>query len=183
MRRHGRVFPARNMLLRRAVIAVTILTSACSANGCARTAPVRLEPGDLVSNPRTHRNKRVELAGHVLDYEAPRGDAYRTFSFTVGLRPDEKIEVVCSGYTAGAIEKAARLVGEAFEAREAITVVGKVKIDSRAGAIPAYELKLESVHYKGQEIVITRGHKTRPGFEVGGWHVTPSIGIQATITP
>lgn len=181
MRRHGRMIPAMGGLLQKVLLAVSLLAGAGPAAGCATTAPVRLDLDDVAADPQAHRNKRVELVGFVQDYEAPRGDVYRTLHFTLGPGPDENIQVGCSGYTVDAIEKASRLVAEAFETREAIAVIGKVKVDK--GAITGYELQLESVRYKGQEIVVTRGYKTRPGFEVGGWHFTPSIGVQATITP
>jgi len=183
MRPGCRIIPAIGMLIRRTVLAITLLAGSHAAIGCATTAPARLDLGEVVTNPEVHRNKRVELTGYVFDYEPARGDVYRTLYFTVGSSPEEKIGVGCEGYTAGAIEKASRLVEQAFEAREPITVVGKVRIETKDDTISRHELQLESVRYREQEIVVTRGRKTSPGFEIGGWHVTPSIGIQATIIP
>ena len=181
MRRHARTTNRLSRLLQKVVLAVALLAGVGPVAGCATTVPARLNLGDVTADPQAYRNRRIELVDFVQDYEPSRGDVYRTLHFTLGPAPNEKIQVVCSGYTVDAIEKASLLVAKAFENHEAIAVVGKVRMDKRT--ITGYELLLETVRYKGQEIVVTRGHKTRPGFEVGGWHFTPSIGVQATITP
>ncbi len=166
------------------LVGAFLLIVACAA-GCATTAPARLDLAEAVENPQAHKNKRVELTGHVVTYEPARGDAYRTLHFTIGYGPDEKIAVFSSGYTADAIAKASALVEEAFDAGEPLTVVGKLKVAPDAKTTAGAELRLESVEYKGQKIDVRRGRKTRPGFSVGvgGWYFTPSVGVGATITP
>ena len=150
--------------------------------GCATTAPTRLDLGSVLDNPMAHKNKRVELTGNVLDYEPARGDTYRTLFFALGFGPDEKIPVSVAGYNAEAIAKASALVKEAFDSREQLTAVGKLKVEADEGA-GSPELKLDAVEYRGRKIDVTRGRKTQPGFEVGGFVFSPSIAVGATITP
>ena len=161
----------------------TALIMAGVFGACATAAPTRLDLQDLAVNPRAHKNERIEVTGHVVDYEPARGNAYRTLYFTLGLEPDGKIAVFSSGYTADAIAKASALVREAFEAREPLTVVGKLKIDEKAEAEPVAELRLESVEYGGRKVRVNRGRRTRSGMSVGGWYFRPSIGIGATFSP
>ncbi|UCD58376.1 MAG: hypothetical protein JSV16_04470 [Candidatus Hydrogenedentota bacterium] len=183
MRYGDLITPLLSVLLRNVIRTAVFLLAASWAAGCATTAPVKLELNEVITNPQAHKNERVEVTGDVIDYEPARGDAYRTLQFTLGLGPDEKILVFSAGYTADAIAKASKLVEEAFRAREPITVAGKLRVGPEAETVGGVELRLERVEYRGRKIDVTRGRRTRPGFEVGAWHVTPSIGIGATFTP
>ena len=136
---------------------------------------------NVLADPGVYNNQRVELTGQVIDYEPARGDTYRTLHFTLGFGPEEKISVFCSGYGADAIAKSSNLVGEAFEAAGTLIVIGKLKAGK--GDRTSAELALESVEFGGRRIDVARGRKTRTGFEVGGFHITPSIGIGATFSP
>jgi hypothetical protein len=139
--------------------------------------------GAPLENPEAYKGKRLELTGYVMDYEPARGDAYRTLYFILASGPDDRLPVFASGYTADAIAKASALIGRAYETQEPLTVTGTLKV-SQEGETPSRpELRLETVEYAGEKIDVTRGRKTAPGFDVGGWVVTPSIGVGITITP
>lgn len=157
------------------VISCVLLMALISA--CATTQPIKSDIPTVLADPETYHKKRVELSGMVLDYEPARGDTYRTLQFTLGVGPNEKIPVFCSGYTADAIAKASDLAGEAFRARKPVIVVGILRTDEVAPA----ELKLESIEYGDRIIDVTRGRKTRPGFDAGGFRIVPSIGIGVVI--
>lgn len=161
------------------VVAFTIIVGLFSA--CATSPPLRPEMHNVFADPSVYNNQRVELTGQVIDYEPARGDTYRTLHFTLGSGPEEKISVFCSGYGADAIAKASNLTGEAFETGETLIVIGKLKAGEGDGT--SAELALESVEFGGRRIDVTRGRKSRTGFEVGGFHITPSIGIGATFSP
>jgi hypothetical protein len=150
-------------------------------SACATTPPLRVDVHSVLVDPGAFDNRRVELVGQVVDYEPARGDTYRTFRFTLGFGPQEKIPVVCSGYTADAIAKASALVGEAAEAEGAVVAIGKLQAGE--GERATAELALESVEFEGRRIDVTRGRKTRSGFDVGGFHIIPSIGISTTFSP
>jgi hypothetical protein len=135
----------------------------------------------VLSDPGAYDNQRVELTGKVVDYEPARGDTYRTLYFSLGFGPDETMAVSYSGYEADAIAKASALVSDAFETGGILIVVGELKAGEGEGA--STELVLESVEFGGRRIDVTRGRKTRTGFEVGGFHIVPSIGIGATFSP
>ncbi len=161
---------------------ITIFTVALSLVNCARTAPVQRDILEVTANPQTHKNERIEVTGKVINYEPARGDSYRTLSFTMGVGQQQKLNAFIGGHNADAIAKASTLVGEAFEAGKPVTVIGKVKIDSKVEqAIP--ELRLESVEYEGQNIDVTQGKKTRSGLSIGGGYFGSSIGIGATVSP
>ena len=183
MRYSRQVNSPRNWMFPGAVCALFFFLLCVFATGCARTAPLKADLRDVLDDPDAHKGERIELTGHVIDYEPAGGDTYRTLNFTLGLGLDDKILVYGAGYTAEAIAKASQLLGEAFEAGGPVTVSGKLRIDPDAETDAAAELRLESVEYGGRKINVTRGRKTRPGFEVGGWHFTPSIGIGMTFTP
>ena len=157
--------------------AAALLFLACA---CETAPPLRPEIGHVLINPDTYHDKRVEFSGRVIDYEPATGDEYRALRFTIGVGPSKKIPVYGGGYGADAIAKASDLVGEAYRSDETLTVVGKLKA---AGGNGPAELRLESVGFEGRKIDLRRGRKTRPGFEVGGFHITPSIGVSATFTP
>ncbi|MBI5117200.1 hypothetical protein HZA56_12060 [Candidatus Poribacteria bacterium] len=177
-------------LLRQALVALLLTLTFAT---CATTQPVRLDARDVAANPQTYANQRVELTGYILDYQPPAGDTYRTWNFTFGLSPTEKFAVSVAGYTAASIAKASRLAERAYRNQEPVTVVGKLKVDSKAGVVTGdgaavaqavrAELKLESIECKGEKINVTAGPRSQPGLSVGGWYFTPSIGIGATITP
>jgi hypothetical protein len=165
------------------VPAVLALFLTVTAAGCATTAPTRADLSSVAENPQNYRNQRLELTGKVIDYEPARGDTYRTLLFTLGVGPTKKIPVFASGYTAEAIAKASQLVGEAHTANQPLTVTGKMKIGKTENDPAAAELRLESVEYAGRKVDVKHGQKTRPGFQVGGFVFTPSVGVGATITP
>ena len=161
------------------IVAFPIIAGLFSA--CATSPPLRPDMHNVLADPGVYNNQRVELTGQVIDYEPAIGDTYRTLHFKLGFGPEEKISVFCSGYGADAIAKASNLVGEAFETGGTLLVVGKLKAGEGDGT--SAELALESVEFGGRRIDVTRGRKTRTGFEVGGFHITPSIGIGATFSP
>lgn len=168
----------RKVAARKAVLIV----AAGILSGCASAPPARVDLRQTFFNPQAYHNERVELIGYVVDYEPAGGDTYRTLHFTLGLGPDEKVAVFGSGYTADAIAKASGMVGEAFEGREPVSVIGKLKVAGGPDGAGA-ELRLESVEYKGRKIHVARGRKTRPGFDVGGWRIVPSVGISTSFSP
>ncbi len=180
MRHH--LVPSGRIPFRSALRAAALPAAAILFCACATVPPLRPEMSHVLAEPDTYRNERVELSGRVVDYEPASGDRYRTLYFTLGAGPEEKIPVFGSGYGADAIAKASDLVGEAFRAGEPLTVVGRLK--TSGGSDPGRaELKLESVEFGGRRIDVTKGRKTQPGFEVGGFHIVPSIGISATFSP
>lgn len=152
-----------------ALLILINLVSACA------TSPTRLDINNILTASHAYHNRRVELTGNVIDYEPAAGDTYRTFQFTLGIGPEEKIRVSGSGYTADAIAKASDLVWEALVAREPLTVVGTIEADE--GVPP--ELRLESVEYEGRRIDVTRGRNARRG--LGGFRIVPSFGLNITI--
>jgi hypothetical protein len=164
---------------RRALSAAAFVITAL-ALGCATGPATRVGVDEVMRQPKEYKNERVELTGLVEDYKPVQGDIYRTLIFTLAQAPEEKILVVGAGYTAEAIAKASFLLEQAYEAKEPITVVGKLKLNEKAPP----EVQLESIRYRGQEVKITGGPRTRPGgLSIGGGVVTGSIGIGATITP
>ena len=177
MRRHGSLASFAGVPPSYATRAAGFLLAACAVFGCATTTtPSRVELHSVLSDPGAYHNHRVEIIGRVIDYEPAGGDTYRALHFTLGYGSEEKVFVFGSGYAA-AVAKASSLVGDAFRTGEPVMVIGKLKAGKNA------ELRLESVEHRGRKIDVTRGRRTRPGFDVGGFHVTPSIGINATITP
>lgn len=158
---------------------IAIMSGFVSA--CATSAPLRTDVKNVLADPGAYDNRRIELSGWVIEYEPARGDTYRTLRFTLGFDFDEKVPVFCSGYEADAIAKASILVGEAFETGGTLVVIGNLKAGEGDGT-PA-EVMLESVEFAEQHIEVTSGRKTRSGFDVGGFHITPSIGIGATFSP
>ena len=167
---------------RTAASGAVLLIAAGILSGCASAPPTSVDLRETFFNPQAYHNERVELVGYVVDYEPAGGDTYRTLHFTLGLGPDEKVAVFGSGYTADAIAKASGMVGEAFEDREPVSVIGKLKVAGGPDG-PGAELRLESVEYKGRKIDVARGRKTRPGFDVGGWRIVPSVGISTSFSP
>jgi hypothetical protein len=134
--------------------------------GCATADPARLDIPVVLENPQAHRNERIELSGYVIDYEPARGDTYRTLVFTLGGESGEKILVSAAGYSAEAIAKASILVREAYEASATITVTGKLTVAKNdESAVP--ELSLRTIEYGGQKIDVTKGHRTKPRFNIG----------------
>jgi hypothetical protein len=134
----------------------------------------------VLGDPAAFDNRRIELTGQVIDYEPAIGDIYRTLRFIFGSDAGQAITIIYSGYEADAIAKASILVGDAFEAGGILTVVGTLSAGEGDGA--SAEVTLESVEYKGRRIDIAGGRKTRTGFEAGGFHITPSIGIGVTFS-
>lgn len=157
-------------------IVISVLFLAAGSSGCATVPPARLDLSQALTNQQAYKDKRVELAGFVLNFEPLSGDVYRTLHFALGSESGEQIEVFGSGYTAKAIAEASALVREAFEDREPITVVGVLSVPPNAPP----ELKLESVQYKGQTIDIARGRRSLPGVGADGWYFAPSIGVNAS---
>ena len=180
MRRRLPIVPSGRIPLWSALRAAAPSAAAILLCSCATGPPLRPELSHVLAEPDTYRNERVELSGRVVDYEPASGDEYRTLYFSLGAGPEEKISVFGLGYGADAISKAADLVGEAFKAGEPLTVVGRLKTAGEPGRA---ELRLESVEFGGRRINVTKGRKTKPGFEVGGFHIVPSIGINATFSP
>lgn len=166
-------------LARAAVILVTI----GFVSGCATTPPTRLDLHQVLSEPQSYHNQRIEITGYVVEYEPARGDTYRTLHFALGSGPEKKVSVFSFGYGADSISKASDLVGEAFRAGEPISVVGELRAGEDPGRAPGAEIRLESVEFRGRKIDVTRGRRTRAGFDLGDFHITPSILIDATITP
>jgi hypothetical protein len=173
--------PFRKFFCFRLSLPAALLLAIAFSAGCATVSPARVNVGDVLQHPQDYKNKRVELTGLVLDYKPAQGDVYRTLIFTLGPHPEGELLVVGTGYRAEAIAKASFLVEQAYEANEPITVSGKLKLPKNAPP----ELRLETIRYKGQEIKVNKGPRTRPGFgfSVGGAYITPSIGIGATIHP
>jgi starvation-inducible outer membrane lipoprotein len=164
---------------RRLILPAAFLFVAFLLAGCA-TAPVPASIDQVLQQPQAYEGKRVELTGLVKEYKPAQGDVYRTLLFTLSQDSGGDIWVIGAGYTAEAIAKASLLVEQAFEAREPVTVVGKLKKNKQGPP----ELQLQSIRYKGQEIEIKKGPTTRgSGFSIGGGVVSGSIGIGATITP
>lgn len=162
--------------------AVVVVFAMAWLQGCASAPPARTDVGEILSGPQDYRNERVELTGNVLDFDPARGDTYRTLDFLLGYGEGERIRVFYAGYTAEAISKASALVGKAYEKNEPVTVVGKVRVEkNNPDAVP--ELKLESVEYGGEKVNVGGGPSTRPGFSVGGWYFTPSVGVGVTLHP
>jgi len=167
---------------RTAALGAALLITAGILSGFASAPPTSVDLRQAFFNPQAYHNERVELIGYVVDYEPAGGDTYRTLHFTLGLGPDEKVAVFGSGYTADAIAKASGMVGEAFEERGPVSVIGKLEVAGGPDGAGA-ELRLESVEYKGRKIHVARGRKTRPGFDVGGWRIVPSVGISTSFSP
>jgi len=172
---------SRRFTLQRSLFVVALLTIEFLLGACATKPPLRPDIQTLMLDPDGYDNQRVELTGQVIDYGPARGDTYRTLRFTLGSGPEEKISVFCSGYEADAIAKASDMVGEAFAAGGTLVVVGK--LNAGDGDQASVELDLETAEFGGRRIDVSRGTRTHSGFDVGGFHITPSIGIGATFSP
>ncbi|GAB4346520.1 MAG: hypothetical protein Kow0099_27840 [Candidatus Abyssubacteria bacterium] len=166
------------------MVALALLLIASLLPACA-TTPVPVQLPDVTSSPDSYKNKVIELTGFVIEYQPASGDAYRTFQFSIGCGPDDTLNVHAAGYTAEAIAKAAALVRNAYETGKPLTVTGTLELyePESPQAAPVPELTLRTIEYQGETINVARGPKTSPGFELGGWQIIPSIGINATITP
>ncbi len=135
--------------------------------GCATTPPVLANLASVTQDPEPYRNKRIEVTAPVLDNPPPAGNTYRTWSFVTGSPESGSIMVYKSGYNPSTIDKAYKLVEEARQAGQPVTITGKVRVGPYGALRSGMEIDLETVSYNGTEI------NTRSGPYVGGYYYSP----------
>ena len=124
--------------------------------GCAST-PVATDLQTINAKPSEFRNTRVRITAPVLSNSPPQGDRYRTWIFIIGASDSYRIMATEEGFNPSTIEKAYRLVEDAREAGDEVTVTGKLRVGPYHEMESGMEIELDSVRY-GDDAV-GRGHK------------------------
>ncbi len=116
--------------------------------GCA-TTPIPSNLPSVMQDPAAYRNKTVEITAPVLDNPPPAGNTYRTWSFIVGSPETGSLTVSRSGFNPSTIDKAYRLVQEAWQAGQPVTITGKVRVGPYGALRSGIEIDLATVAYDG----------------------------------
>lgn len=133
-----------------------ILVILMATAGCAST-PIRTDLPAVVGNPEQYKNKRIEVTGLVIENPPPQGDEYRTWTFVLGSPQSYRVSASEDGFNPSTIEKAYRLVEEARNAGEEVTVTGKLRVGPYQAIESGMEIELDSVRYRGTIIRTDRG--------------------------
>ena len=132
--------------------------------GCATTPPIPANLASVTQDPDAYRNQRIEVTVPVIDNPPPAGNTYRTWSFIMGSPETGSVMVYRSGYNPSAIDKAYKLVEEARQAGQPVTMTGKVRVGPYGALRSGMEIDLETVSYNGTEI------NARSGPYVGNYY-------------
>lgn len=126
------------------------------AAGCAST-PISTTLPDIAEHPERFRNKYVEITARVIDNPPPRGDDYRTWSFTLDGTGDRHIVASEEGFNPSTIDKAYYLVEKARKAGEPVSVTGKLRVGPHNELGAGMQIELVGVRYGGTEIRTDKG--------------------------
>jgi len=124
--------------------------------GCAST-PTAADISAVTASPGQFKNRYIEITAPVLENSPPQGDVYRTWAFSIGASSAYRILATEEGYNPATIEKAYRLVEEARNAGDAVTVTGTLRVGPYRELESGVELELVSVRYGSTEINTDRG--------------------------
>lgn len=146
-----------------AILSVSIFVAGCASTPISTTLPA------VVSDPGRFRNEYIEIAAMVIENPPPRGDNYRTWSFTIGSLAAEglgeyRIMASEDGFNPSTIDKAYYLVEGARKDGEPLAITGKLRVGPYGELVSGIEIELVSVRYHGTEI------NTDKGPFVGGYY-------------
>ena len=126
------------------------------STGCA-TTPISTTAPAIVADPGQFRNEYIAITASVIENPPPRGDRYRTWSFTIGEPGAYRIVVTEEGFNPSTIDKAYRLVEDARSAGEQVTITGKLRVGPYHELESGIEIELVSVRYLDSEISSDKG--------------------------
>ena len=129
-----------------AALALVLFTSGCVSTAIMTDLPT------VVENPLLFRNKRVEITAPVIENSPPRGDEYRTWTFSIGELNSHRIMASEEGFNPSTIEKAYNLVEEARLKGDDVTITGRLRLAPYQGFESGMEIELDSVLYRNMEI-------------------------------
>lgn len=119
------------------------------AAGCAtRGIPIPTDVSRVLERPEAFRNQYVEVQGRVEEYEPPRGDEVRTWSFVVRDLDGTPLEVYTDGRDPEDVEAADRLVRRALDAGEPVFVIGYLRTGRYKGRAGGPRLDLRQVQHR-----------------------------------
>ena len=124
--------------------------------GCA-SVPLSTSLHAVAQDPDSFKNKHIEITAPALVNPAPKGDIYRTWSFTIGGDRNHRITASEQGYNPSTIDRAYHLVEEARKSGEPITIVGRLRVGPYQALESGMEIELQSVRYRGMEIKTDKG--------------------------
>ena len=93
----------------------------------------------------------------MIDNPVVKGNDYRTWNFTLGTSADYRIVASEEGFNPSTIDRAYRLVEEARQAGEPVTVTGKLRVGPYSRLESGMELELISIRYRDTEINTDKG--------------------------